>query len=785
MNKIKIIHIILTAILIIFFTVNRQTPSIVVLSCSLILQVILIKWKKYEKIGLEFSHIMNTIPMALMIQIEDGFLIVIIIQLSMNQNFKTPLRIGVLVVVQLINNYQLFYAILSSITFLLFIFLKSNQREKKKCDKVLKPNRTDSRRNYGDNQFITKSVQKSPDKAKLEKHSLTYHTSIINTKDQFLQIIDEFPEGVALVVFDQNKNFKIDFCNQTMKSLIKCDESNMIDRISKIKKLMTMKQEEQLAKDLQGSLSTYKSFKHIPYEKQNSLGNVRRQFRASTEIKNIDGSMITDKILVTKNVFLTTMNQAKFQIHRQEVQEFLQKTKTSFDLLQILNGYIQNEENKSKERCVEIKIFISFLNKQPQVLILTRDVSHRDYIKLANQQSKAKSNSLHYVTHEIRTPLNCIIQLLENSPQINESTQTALQNCYYLLNFSNDLLDLAQIKVGKFRLVKNIFNLYSVIQSCFDLFKIQSSKKLIKLEVIYQENAPKNIFSDDIRIKQILINLVGNAFKFTQAGSIKVEVIKLQRTLLIKVMDTGLGIKDEDKNKLIKAFAKVDTDESKVLNRHGVGLGLLISNIIAKTLNFKMLGIDIISQYGKGSVFQFEIDYEAQEYAAIQMQIDDAINEMQSNSSQSFDDQIIPSLPKIQKIYSSNQLKFKDFLIIDDEQFQIDSVINMMSFQGINAVDFAINCDHALQILSDKITQNILYKVILIDIEMPFTDGFETYRKIKHLLNNRGQEVPAIVGCSGYSKQLMKQKVIQCGMQDYLEKPLRKADIQYLLANYL
>ena len=70
-------------------------------------------------------------------------------------------------------------------------------------------------------------------------------------------------------------------------------------------------------------------------------------------------------------------------------------------------------------------------------------------------------------------------------------------------------------------------------------------------------------------------------------------------------MDTGLGIKDEDKNKLIKAFAKIDTDESKVLNRHGVGLGLLISNIIAKTLNFKMLGIDIISQYGKGNKINY------------------------------------------------------------------------------------------------------------------------------------------------------------------------------------
>ena len=84
MNKIKIIHIILTAILIIFFTVNRQTHSIVVLACSLVLQVILMKWKKYERIGLEFSHIMNTIPMALMVEIEEGFLIFLIIQLAMN-----------------------------------------------------------------------------------------------------------------------------------------------------------------------------------------------------------------------------------------------------------------------------------------------------------------------------------------------------------------------------------------------------------------------------------------------------------------------------------------------------------------------------------------------------------------------------------------------------------------------------------------------------------------------------------------------------------------------------
>lgn len=118
------------------------------------------------------------------------------------------------------------------------------------------------------------------------------------------------------------------------------------------------------------------------------------------------------------------------------------------------------------------------------------------------------------------------------------------------------------------------------------------------------------MYNDEIRIKQILINLIGNAFKYTLSGSITIAVLEtMNKSLEVKVVDTGLGIRKEDKEKLLKAFGRVDNDESNSLNRQGVGLGLLISDMICKQLNSSGVGISVESELNKGSEFSFEIDY--------------------------------------------------------------------------------------------------------------------------------------------------------------------------------
>lgn len=300
-------------------------------------------------------------------------------------------------------------------------------------------------------------------------------------------------------------------------------------------------------------------------------------------------------------------------------------------LVEISNLYYDESKGTFKEKGFEVMLFPIFKkkkNKELEVLthffFLVQDLSLETRIKELALQDQNKSKALAFVSHEMRTPLNCVKGMLQvlkekiSAEYIDSFVKPALASSEFLLNLLNDLLDISQIQSGKFKLVNQDFDLKALMADVIVLFEIIAKSKGVTILFCYE---PKmgTIRSDPNRIRQIVTNLMGNAMKFTKQGSITLSVRLDPQDLtlvIIKVEDTGVGIKLENQTKLFQAFGKVDSDENEYLNSQGVGLGLLISNILAKNLGpsseklerLKLKpGLNLKSEYGHGTSFKFVI----------------------------------------------------------------------------------------------------------------------------------------------------------------------------------
>lgn len=215
------------------------------------------------------------------------------------------------------------------------------------------------------------------------------------------------------------------------------------------------------------------------------------------------------------------------------------------------------------------------------------------------------------LTHEMRTPLICSISLQEKVYEILISNAShELANLYLspsivssklLLNFINDILDYSALQAGKFNFVFKKFNLYNLVKSVMSLVEIQAEIKGIKLSLVYDTNLPATVKSDENRLRQILINLLGNALKFTKEGCITLKLQQLPESkILVSVQDTGIGISKENQKQLFTLFGKINSEkESLLLNQQGTGLGLVISNQLALGLGSQETdGLEVESEKG-------------------------------------------------------------------------------------------------------------------------------------------------------------------------------------------
>jgi PAS domain S-box-containing protein len=384
-----------------------------------------------------------------------------------------------------------------------------------------------------------------------------------------------------------------------------------------------------------------------------------------------------------------------------------------------------------------------------KLLIVAHDITEMFSAKVESEMaSKAKSEFLANMSHELRTPLNSIIGFTELLLQDNLSSEqhetlvNIKQGSYSLLDTINDILDLNKIESGKFDLFPVSFNIRHHLKEIAKLFGPRILEKNLKLHVKVDDDVPQKILTDPLRIRQILVNLVGNSLKFTKRGEINLVVRNLTgenraghiAEIEYSVNDTGIGIPKDKLGQIFEAFTQAERDTAKKFG--GTGLGLTISKRL-----IEMMGgtINVSSEIDVGSRFWFKIPVEITEPSDKKTEVSIAAI-----------DEVIQPKPKIQPL----------ILIAEDDIGTIKIYENYLKSRNYNLI--------ILQSGKDVVSTAKKHRpdAILLDVFLPEKNGWEVLRELKSDVVTKS--IPVIV-CSILQEQ---NKAINLGALDYIEKPI-------------
>jgi signal transduction histidine kinase/CheY-like chemotaxis protein len=373
----------------------------------------------------------------------------------------------------------------------------------------------------------------------------------------------------------------------------------------------------------------------------------------------------------------------------------------------------------------------------------------------AIEASKVKSQFLANMSHEIRSPMNGIIGmtgiLLDKAldPDTRKLTETIRDCSENLLTIINDILDFSKIESGKVELESHVCDLAHCIESTFLIFDTKAREKRLSLDYSIGKNVPKAIITDATRLRQILVNLVGNAVKFTEKGSIKVVV---ERTALkdngielqFVVQDTGIGIPETRLDRLFKSFSQIDASTARKFG--GTGLGLAISKRLAEMMGGS---IWVQSKFGYGSSFYFSIfTKDAPEIAFV------------NPSARSTTEKIADQYPW-------------QILIAEDNSVNQNIMLKLLEKLGYRA-DIASNGYEAIEALKKK-----QYDLVLMDVQMPELSGLEATRIICDTWSRDRR--PYIIAMTANLQDEDRERCRDAGMEDFIGKPVRLADLTRLL----
>ena len=373
----------------------------------------------------------------------------------------------------------------------------------------------------------------------------------------------------------------------------------------------------------------------------------------------------------------------------------------------------------------------------------------------AEAANESKSAFLANMSHEIRTPMTAILgyaDLLQDLVLQENATkhlQTIRNNGYYLLDIINDILDLSKIEAGKVDVANEIFEPHRLIEDVRSVMEIRATESGLTLEVHYDGMLPKVIQSDAKRLKQILINLVGNAIKFTHQGKaqIRVRFHATARQLQFDVIDTGIGISSKQMDRLFKPFSQGDASVSR--NFGGTGLGLVISKRLAEMLDGS---ISVNSTEGVGSTFSVSI----------------ATGAFAEHNLVDYESMSVSKRTLSEKSVAEPTKLACHVLIVDDRRdirYLSKYILTKSGATVHECEDGLIALEHVTACLNNGVCPDL----ILLDMQMPNLDGYATAQRMRSL----GYQGP-IVALTADAMQSDMHKCLEAGCNDYLSKPINK-----------
>ncbi|NWF51354.1 MAG: response regulator [Ignavibacteriaceae bacterium] len=396
--------------------------------------------------------------------------------------------------------------------------------------------------------------------------------------------------------------------------------------------------------------------------------------------------------------------------------------------------------------------------------------------KEAQKASLTKSQFLANMSHEIRTPMNGIMGFLtlieseayNDTEELKQFTANAKQSAQSLLDIINSILDLSKIESGKMELEEKPVNLMNIIDSAISIVSPKILEKELLLEKHIAPGAELNILGDAVRIRQVLLNLLFNAVKFTSKGKVSLsvsmnEVIDNEAEFLFRVSDTGLGIPADKISQLFVPFSQL-TDINNEKYR-GTGLGLVICKELVSLMNGK---IWVESEEGKGTCFSFIIRQKINRSPAVAEM--NGINGIKPESNEAIRESANPE--QIRRTRG----KFK-ILLAEDNQINQKVVLKILDQHGFKCVAV----DNGQKAIDEVINGN--YDVVLMDVQMPEVDGYTATREIRNLREPKNK-IP-IIAITAHALSGDREKCIEAGMDGYLSKPIDASEMTVLLDNTL
>jgi len=492
---------------------------------------------------------------------------------------------------------------------------------------------------------------------------------------------------------------------------------------------------------------------------------------------------------------------------------------------------------------IRVSIFVDSETNSQKFLVIFRDTTQRDIVATLESNNKFKDNILSSLSHELKTPLSGIKTLTEACLQdknvadkVKEDyVKPTLRSAILLGSVINDILDYSLYNKKNLSLEFKKVNIRELLLKNYKLMKNHYEKKAVSSEIEIDSEIPEYITTDPSRLAQVILNLLSNAFKFTEKGSISFKAQMEGENLRITTRDTGVGM-DEDTMKNLENILPESLSGGKICNTStGAGLGLTISQITASMLGPKEeYGIHFESKFHQGSTFTFLIedkedsgiiDFEVNHhkkigslrrlppesrFGGLKIREDKSpSSRMFKNSSSAFSvcfEEEEDNLP-LSTIRIMNPLKYvsdrqpsnkqlesttrrsqtkqigeslAEILVVDDEPINI-LALELVLKQFGKPVDKAYGGKEAIELIESRLSKR-MYKVVFMDLNMPAMDGFEATRKIREKLKDDGGL--KIVACTAYQESEYKEKCLEAGMDDFISKPISKDQISNILEKY-